>query len=79
MIRWRKGLPRWLSGKEAVCNVGDVDLIPGSGRSLGGRVQYHFISKTQASSDFGIQGGPGNNLPSAENKERLYNNPHNFD
>ena len=79
MIRWRKGLPRWLSGKESVCNVGDVDSIPGSGRSLGGRVQYHFISKTRVSSDFGIQGGPGNNLSSAENKERLYNNPHHFD
>ena len=27
------GLPWWLSGKDA----GDVGLIPGSGRSLGGR------------------------------------------
>ena len=33
---WPLGLPRWLSGKEAFCNTGDtgdVDLIPGSGRS----------------------------------------------
>ena len=29
------GLPRWLSGKEPTCNVGDMDLIPGSGRSSG--------------------------------------------
>ena len=41
-----KGLPRWLSGKESACDVGDMDSIPGSGRSLRGRVQYHFISKT---------------------------------
>ena len=31
------GLPRWLSGKEPACNVGDVDLISGSGRSPGQR------------------------------------------
>ena len=24
----------WLSGKEPVCNAGDMGLIPGSGRSL---------------------------------------------
>ena len=29
------GLPRWLSGKESAFIVGDVDLIPGSGRSRG--------------------------------------------
>ena len=29
------GLPRWPSGKEAVCNAGDTGLIPGSGRSPG--------------------------------------------
>ena len=28
-------VPRWLSGKESACNAGDVDLIPGSGRSPG--------------------------------------------
>ena len=27
------GLPRWLRGKESVCNAGDTDSIPGSGRS----------------------------------------------
>ena len=33
---WPLGFPWWLSGKEAFCNIGDtgdVDLIPGSGRS----------------------------------------------
>ena len=25
------GLPRWLSGKESTCNVGDAGLIPGLG------------------------------------------------
>ena len=29
------GVPRWLSGEEPTCNVGDMDLIPGSGRSSG--------------------------------------------
>ena len=35
-----EGFPDDLAGKESVCNAGeaaDVDLIPGSGRSLGGR------------------------------------------
>jgi len=27
------GLPWWLNGKESPCSVGDLDLIPGSGRS----------------------------------------------
>ena len=26
------GLPRWLSGKESTCNVGDLGSMPGSGR-----------------------------------------------
>ena len=30
-----EGLPWWLSHKESACNVGDVGLIPGSGRSPG--------------------------------------------
>ena len=29
------GFPWWLSGREPACNVGDMDLIPGSGRSPG--------------------------------------------
>ena len=29
-------LPRWCSGKESTCNVGDAGSIPGSGRSPGG-------------------------------------------
>ena len=31
------GLPWWLSGKEFDCQAEDAGLIPGSGRSLGGR------------------------------------------
>jgi len=30
------GLPRWLSGKESVCNAGDECSVPGLGRSPGG-------------------------------------------
>ena len=30
------GLPRWLSGKESTYSVGDMGLIPGSGRSFRG-------------------------------------------
>ena len=30
------GLPWWLRPEESTCNVGDLDLIPGSGRSHGG-------------------------------------------
>ena len=29
------GLPRWLSAKEPTCQAGDLDLIPGLGRSPG--------------------------------------------
>ena len=29
------GLPQWLRSKESPCNAGDMDLIPGSGRSPG--------------------------------------------
>ena len=28
---------QWLSGKESACSAGDTGLIPGSGRSPGGR------------------------------------------
>ena len=31
------GAFRWLSGKESACNVGDVGLVPGLGRSPGER------------------------------------------
>ena len=34
--RLRSSSSWWLSGKESTCNVGDSDLIPGSGRSPGG-------------------------------------------
>ena len=30
------GLPKWLSGKEPNCHVGDLGSIPGLGRSPGG-------------------------------------------
>ena len=30
------GLPGWLRGKDSACNAGDMDSIPGSGRSPGG-------------------------------------------
>ena len=30
-----KELPRWLSGKESICQAGDMGLIPGSGSSPG--------------------------------------------
>ena len=29
------GLPQWLNCKEPACNVGDLGLIPGLGRSSG--------------------------------------------
>ena len=32
-LRW---LPRWLSGRESICNAGDMSLIPGLGRFPGG-------------------------------------------
>ena len=34
------GLPQWCSSKESTCNAGDSVLIPGSGRSPGGRKGY---------------------------------------
>ena len=39
MYHFSKGLPQWLSGKEPTRNtgdIGDMDSIPGSGRSPGG-------------------------------------------
>ena len=33
----RHGLPWWLNGKESACKAGDPGLIPGRGRSSGGR------------------------------------------
>ena len=35
MLFIERGLPRWLSGKESAYSVGDMGLIPGSGRSPG--------------------------------------------
>ena len=33
---WNRGFPGGSDGKESACNVGDLGLIPGSGRSPGG-------------------------------------------
>ena len=45
-----EGLPWWLSGKESACNAGDPGLIPGLGRSPGGRhgnpLQYSWLEKS---------------------------------
>ena len=50
------GLPWWLSGKESTCNVGDVGLIPGSGRSPGGGhgnlLQYSCLENPMDSGDW---------------------------
>ena len=34
------GLPWWLRGKESTCNAGDLDSIPGLGRSAGEGIGY---------------------------------------
>ena len=34
-------LPRWLSGKESACNVGDMGFLPGSGRFLEEELATH--------------------------------------
>ena len=43
----RKGFPGGLDGKESTCNVGDLDSIPGLGRSPGGEhgnpLQYSYL------------------------------------
>ena len=44
-----KGFPDGSDGKELICNVGDLDLIPGLGRcpkeGLGNPLQYCFLEK----------------------------------
>ena len=37
---YSKGFPGNSAGKESVCNVGDLGLIPGSGRSPGEGIGY---------------------------------------
>ena len=37
------GFPVGSDGKESACNVGDLDSIPGLGRSLGGRHGMVFL------------------------------------
>ena len=36
----KMGFPGSSAGKESACNIGDPDLIPGSGRSTGERIGY---------------------------------------
>ena len=36
-IHFQKGCPSGSASKESACNAGDLSLIPGSGRSPGGR------------------------------------------
>ena len=38
----RLGFPGGLDGKESACNMGDLDLLPGLGRSPGGGKGYPF-------------------------------------
>jgi len=38
LLYW--GFPDGSAGKESACNVGDLSLIPGLGRSLGERNSY---------------------------------------
>ena len=49
----KNGLPQWLLGKESFCNAGAEDLIPGSGRSPGGRhgnpLQYSCLENPMGS------------------------------
>ena len=40
------GFPWWLSGKESICNAGDVVSIPGSrsaGEGNGNRLRYSYL------------------------------------
>ena len=45
----RRGFPGSSPGKESTCNAGDPVLIPGLGRSSGGRhcnpLQYSYLEK----------------------------------
>ena len=41
------GFPCGSAGKESTCNVGDLDLIPGLGRSPGeGKGQYYGLENS---------------------------------
>ena len=72
-VRWKRVFPGGSSGKESSCNVGDLGLIPGLGRSPvegnGNPLQHsglensidcivHGVAKSQTQlSDFHFQGG----------------------
>ena len=49
-------VPGGSEGKESACNVGDLDLIPGSGRSSGEGKGYPQYSGLQNSMDYIVHG-----------------------
>ena len=65
-ILWRRdrlptpvflGFPGGLAGKESACNVGDLDSVPGLGRSPGERKGYPIqYSGLENSMDFTVHG-----------------------
>ena len=65
-IRWRRdrlptpvflGVPDGSAGQESACNVGDLDLIPGLGRSPGEGNSYPFqYSGPENSMDYTVHG-----------------------
>ena len=56
---WGLGLHQWLSSKESTCNAGDVELIPGLGRFLGGGngylLQYSWLGNPWTEEPGGLQ------------------------
>ena len=64
-----KGFPRGSGGKESACGVGDLDLIPGLGRSSGGGhgnpLQYSCLENCHGQTDVGGYSpwnSPGQNI-----------------
>ena len=58
-IRWLKGLPQWLHGKESACSAVDTGWISGSASSPGGGngnpVQYSCLENPMARGARGLQ------------------------
>ena len=50
-MHYNRGIPGGSDSKESACNVGDLGLMPGSGRSSGDRndypLQYSCLEKFQ--------------------------------
>ena len=42
VFQWFGGFPGGSDGKESNCNVGDLGLMPGLGRSPGGGHETHY-------------------------------------